>query len=409
MKNQYTNIPLEYQNLNIRNYQSIMNPASNHLNNKLLKSLVNITDEQEENIQNQSEGKKASSYQLVKSKGSDLTIAGRIKEKTIPPLDRQYNKDSYFAPWNKAKIGKEYTTNFEILVSKIPSYVKHDELSRLFQGVINIDYLESSTDKSLERSAILMFPSQNLADSYSRSKHIRLNTSNLEVQRVKSHRLIFIGNIDKSLNESNLKILIKEHVSKSGIRRIVNDLDEIQFLNDPLNRNHNRGFCFLKYSSTASALQCKNYLQDNLLLGNRPILVDWANEFHSEDHNLRQIHISGIHKGISTKELLDCFSSFGKIQNIKLARDLSSGGRLDYGFVTYETNGGAKAALEKFKWGDFFRSEIKISYARAMSAIIKHRENKEQAKRLLGNKRRTTDSLDARHYLHRLFLRSFRP
>jgi len=165
----------------------------------------------------------------------------------------------------------------------------------------------------------------------------------------------------------------------------------MRFFADANNPGRNRGYCFIEYDNPMLARDAYDKLCRNIVLDNTSLTIDWADEFDSKyDINKFQIHLSGLNNLINTEELNTVFGQYGNIINIKLARDMETLGRIDYGFVTYSNEEEAARAIREFNWKEYFDCPVNIQYARKISAIIKH---KQKTKGDMLDKKRRRDNM----------------
>merc|ERR1712151_56885 len=75
-----------------------------------------------------------------------------------------------------------------------------------------------------------------------------------------------------------------------------------------------------------------------------------------------RISISSLSRTINEEHLKEIFGLFGKIQEVTLAVDDSLGMSKGYGFVEYESESDAKAAIEHMHGGQMDGSTIKVEY-----------------------------------------------
>lgn len=154
--------------------------------------------------------------------------------------------------------------------------------------------------------------------------------------------ILFINGLDKSVNENMLYQLFNDYC-----------VSYIKIAKDH-NTRESFGYAFIGFKNNQKADEAIKKLNYSKL-AKKTLRISWYNR---EPNNYRShpeynIFVKKIPKGIGAKEFHDYFAKFGHIISAKLAED-EEGESMGYGFVLYDSEEGAKRAIEEChgkEWG----------------------------------------------------------
>ena len=169
--------------------------------------------------------------------------------------------------------------------------------------------------------------------------------------------ILFINGLDKTVNENMLYQLFNDY-----------SVSYIKIAKDH-NTRESFGYAFIGFKNNAKAEEAIRKLNYSKL-AKKTLRISWYNRepgnFRSKLEN--NIFVKKIPKEVTAKEFDEYFRKFGNIVSAKLAED-EEGESMGYGFVLYDSEEGAKKAMEYFT-GFLVEKSLSMDNIFVMSVIF---------------------------------------
>lgn len=160
---------------------------------------------------------------------------------------------------------------------------------------------------------------------------------------------LYVGNLSPVTDDARLIEFLKQSNN-------TNQFSTVRVMKD-LYTSESRRFGFISYTSVEMAEKAKNEL-NYTKLDNFEIRICFKKN-NSEFNQEANIFVGNVNKSASTKQLDELFSQCGKLVSCSI-RTNDKGESLGYGYVQYETEEHATAAIKKFNKSVHFGDELKV-------------------------------------------------
>ena len=163
---------------------------------------------------------------------------------------------------------------------------------------------------------------------------------------------VHVGNLDSLASEE----LLWELFSQVGpVERVHIPKDKVT--------GESSGFGFVEFSLERDAEYASKVL-NNIKLYNRPVRVNKATTTARALDVGANLFVSGLDEQVDEHMLQNVFSAFGNlIKTPQVARDLSTGKSLGYGFLSYDSFHSSDAAIAAMNEQFLFNKPIRVMYA----------------------------------------------
>lgn len=151
-----------------------------------------------------------------------------------------------------------------------------------------------------------------------------------ESRQEKEKRSIFVGNLQPSVSEDDLKKEFSKYGQIEEVRLVWKDRD---------NRVH-KGCCFIQFSKDSEA-QSAHDAKEGVKLADTFLKVSMAGEKEKKN----SIFVGNLSYTSNDESIIKHFSSVGKVSKIFIPTDKETGKMKGFCFIDFETSDDAKAAL----------------------------------------------------------------
>ncbi|CAH2269122.1 jg17337 [Pararge aegeria aegeria] len=246
----------------------------------------------------------------------------------------------------------------EVFIGKLPRDVFEDELMPLFSSVGKIYEMRLMMDFSGSNRGYAFVTYATRTQAAAAVK--QLNGYEIQPRRhigvVKSvdNCRLFIGNIPKTKTQGELLQELSKHVT--GL------VDVILYKNS-FDRNLNRGFAFVEFTSHKAAAMARRELVPGCIkLWDQEVLVDWAEpEPDIDDEQMKKVKVLYVRNFAiwTTPDLIQ--KVFEDAINNKIERVKKI---YDYAFIHFYEREHAELAMAKLQNGDIDGSNVEIRWAK---------------------------------------------
>ncbi|CCF60193.1 hypothetical protein KAFR_0J01260 [Kazachstania africana CBS 2517] len=170
--------------------------------------------------------------------------------------------------------------------------------------------------------------------------------------RETSDKVLYIGNLDKSINEDALKQYFQ----------VAGQIVDVKVMVDKKNNHVN--YAFIEYSTNHDAnvaLQTLNGIQ----IENKNIKINWAfqSQTNLNDDTSFNLFIGDLNVNVDDTTLANAFKSCPGFLQAHVMWDMQTSRSRGYGFVSFDTHENAQAAMDQMQGHEINGRAIRINWA----------------------------------------------
>ncbi|KAM0885316.1 hypothetical protein ACQ4PT_030405 [Festuca glaucescens] len=244
---------------------------------------------------------------------------------------------------------RQLKKELEIFVGGLDRDADEEDIRKVFGQVGDVVEVRLHKDFSTNRNkgfAFVMFASkEQVARALAEMKNPMIHGKRCGVAASEDNDTLFLGNICNTWT----KEAIKRRLSDYGVQGV----ESLTLVPDTQNDGKSQGFAFLEFSCHADAmLAFKRLQQPDALFGHpeRTAKVAFAELIKEPDAEVmaqvKSVFIDGLPPYWDEDRVTDRFKTYGLIERVVLARNMSSAKRNDFGFVNFSTHEAALACIE---------------------------------------------------------------
>ncbi|KAI0513723.1 hypothetical protein KFK09_009753 [Dendrobium nobile] len=274
--------------------------------------------------------------------GEDLEVVG--DEEEGPRLDVE--EQLQISDMAKArKIKKEQ----EIFVGGLDRDAVEDDLRKAFEKVgevvevrLHKDY---ATNKNKGFAFVKFANKEHVARALEQMKNPLIRGKRCGIAPSEDNDTLFLGNICNTWTKDAVKRKLRDY----GI----DSVEGITLVPDTQNEGLSRGFAFLEFACHADAMAAYKRLQKpDVIFGHpeRTAKVAFGEPLREPDPEVmaqvKSVFIDGLPPYWDEDQVKEHFKSYGEIERVVLARNMSTAKRKDFGFVNFTNHEAAVSCVE---------------------------------------------------------------
>ncbi|KAM0885283.1 hypothetical protein ACQ4PT_030384 [Festuca glaucescens] len=269
---------------------------------------------------------------------------------------------------------RQLKKELEIFVGGLDRDADEEDIRKVFGQVGDVVEVRLHKDFSTNRNkgfAFVMFASkEQVARALAEMKNPMIHGKRCGVAASEDNDTLFLGNICNTWT----KEAIKRRLSDYGVQGV----ESLTLVPDNQNDGKSRGFAFLEFSChTDAMLAFKRLQQPDALFGHpeRTAKVAFAEPIKEPDAEVmaqvKSVFIDGLPPYWDEDRVTDRFKTYGLIERVVLARNMSSAKRNDFGFVNFSTHEAALACIEATNNTQLAKSRVRLSNPLPKSQAVK--------------------------------------
>ncbi|XP_020582085.1 nucleolin-like [Phalaenopsis equestris] len=237
----------------------------------------------------------------------------------------------------------------EIFVGGLDRDAVEDDLRKAFEKVGEVVEVRLHKDFATNKNkgfAFVKFASkEQVARALEQMKNPLIRGKRCGIAPSEDNDTLFLGNICNTWTKDAVKRKLKDY----GI----DSVESITLVADTQNEGLSRGFAFLEFACHADAMAAYKRLQKpDVIFGHaeRTAKVAFGEPLREPDPEVmaqvKSVFIDGLPPYWDEDQVKEHFKSFGEIERVVLARNMSTAKRKDFGFVNFTNHEAAVACVE---------------------------------------------------------------
>ncbi|KAK9103941.1 hypothetical protein Sjap_021195 [Stephania japonica] len=250
-------------------------------------------------------------------------------------------------PVAKAK-EKRKQKEYEVFVGGLHRDANEDDLNHMFNKVgdiVEVRLVKSRYSHKNKGFAFVRFATIDQAKmAASQLNGTLVRGKSCQVTRNNDNETLYLRNICTTWTKDQLV----EHLKPFNLEK----LEDVHLIDDPNDRAKNRGYAFLNFSTHMDAVAACNRLQKGVIYFDTNIRAEVAfakSAFEPDEEVMAQVKsvfLGGLPTSWDEEQVLKHFKKYGDIENVKLACNMPSAKRKDFGFISFSTREAALACID---------------------------------------------------------------
>ncbi|KAK9049305.1 hypothetical protein SSX86_014177 [Deinandra increscens subsp. villosa] len=238
---------------------------------------------------------------------------------------------------------------FEVFVGGLDRDATEDEVKRVFRNageVVEVRmHKEPPTNRNRGYAFVRFATKEQVTRALAEMKNPVIHGKRCGTAPSEDNDTLFLGNICNTWTVEAIRNQLKDY----GIEGV----ERITLVSDPQHEGLSRGFAFLEFSGRPDAMLAFKRLQKpDAIFGHpdRSAKVAFAEPLREPDPEVlaqvKSVFVDGLPPHWDEDIVRDNFKSYGTIERVMLARNMSTAKRKDFGFVDFTTHEDALACID---------------------------------------------------------------
>ncbi|KAF3340442.1 Polyadenylate-binding protein [Carex littledalei] len=250
---------------------------------------------------------------------------------------------------------------YEVFVGGLHRFASKDDIHEVFSQVGEVKSIRMAMDRWSNKNRGYAFVRYRTVEqarhALTELKNPLVHGKRCVVTASRENDTLFVGNICKTWSQE----LFKDKLKSYGV---VN-YKEVVLIQDNRYRGANKGFAFLEFWSLAQATWAYVRLhKSNVVFGtDHAAKVSFAVFDKSEREitfQAKTVFLNGVPPTWDEDWIRSCLQRYGFIESVKLARDMNTAKRPDFGYVTFDTHNSARRCIQGINAGGLGKGHHKV-------------------------------------------------